>query len=173
MSYTLFIRCPSDINGYQSQIDDESQAGSSTIPLSSTGALPVLYYTPAPGEVAEAELPHLDGETLEDDDESDSLPIRLLTNFTVYNVSDRRRLVPFDASIGSDKGQFFAASGSAQPWRKDEDDSSSSDASTEEDCDMVQLRLSRIHEVNVHCVEEAKRFHLDPYVYYCQGFRQH
>lgn len=122
-------------------------------------SLPVLHYSPQEDEVSEADLPLLDGE---EPGELESLPVRLLTGFTVYNASAGCRLVPFDALLVMGKNHTFSASGLAQPWKEpDSDDSGSSLDGTDEESQPQLLELLRILEVSVHWVEDSPTLALD------------
>lgn len=101
-----------------------------------------------------------DGSEVED---SEDIPIRLLTDFVIYDLSDNMRLVRFDALLGSAQHQQYGASGEVTPCiiSNESDD----ETVVSQEVKSQRVSLTKIKEVNVHWVNEERRnINLDPYV---------
>jgi hypothetical protein len=123
--------------------------------------LPDLMYVPDDAELVEDGTLEIHGETVPEDDDSDSddVPIRVLKNFVVFEVSDDNRLARFHRGLCDDKSRTFAAAGVVEPYiDSDGNSSESSDGSYVEQ----RVRLSEIKEVSVHVVSDERYFDLDP-----------
>ena len=109
-------------------------------------------------------------ETQPEDAEDDDIPVRLLTDFTIYDVDASCRLVPFSVDFGTDSSKTYGASGVVSAWAESDTNSSSiSDDEASENGDSSEsapqrISLSRILEVSVHSVERAlkTKLVLDP-----------
>ena len=133
----------------------------------STPELPDTYYTPEEDEVQEDSDLVVWGESIPEEedgkDEDEDVPMRLLKNFTIYEMTSRRRLVRFDRYLCSDKSIKFGASGCVEPYiEPDDDGTDTSDSSEDEEHPVQRISLSEIKEINVHAVSTEKRFSIDP-----------
>jgi DNA (cytosine-5)-methyltransferase 1 len=95
----------------------------------------------------------LPGETAPDLDDLEEIPVRLLENFTIYDM-DTLRLVPVTHLLDLRPGVHFGASGLARPWVYDSVDKDSDD----DDSTMpMVVKLSPILELNVHYFSSSTR----------------
>ncbi|PPR01483.1 hypothetical protein CVT26_015106 [Gymnopilus dilepis] len=118
------------------------------------------YYTPG-DEVAEDAQLRIAGETAPVEEDSDcTIPIRLLSDYTIYNL-ETRRLVAVDELLQLDYcKEQYAASGLVRPWfgdgdslddgQSDDDDRRSSASVSEDD----RITLTRLLEFSIHSSSE-------------------
>ena len=121
-------------------------------------------------ETAELEVPgedHAVGITSDDPEDVD-MPVRVLTDFTIFQQPSGK-IIPFEDLLGLDPDSLasrnYGAAGHVLTWIE-EDDSASSEG-TESDFGrdgQIPVVLSRILDVSIHYVEDArpKHFSLDP-----------
>lgn len=132
---------------------------------STVDIIPVKYYDLAEDEEPEDDL-IVHGETPGEEAGDDSLPIRLLRNFTIYEVSDRYRIVPFSADFGRDNARVYGASGNVEAYVHSDSEDPNDDSDLESDIafDSQDVCLPRILEVSVHSEDESKgrKIRLDP-----------
>lgn len=141
---------------------------------------PIAFYEQHEDEIEETAELQIPGETVFDDDDSASedsedkeVPVRVLTEFTLYERGNRR-IIPFEELLSKSdqlEANKYGASGQVWKWvEKDEDDDSNADDENEvedlEENSEAVIKLTVILEVNVHNVEESEsdEFMLDPYV---------
>jgi hypothetical protein len=136
-----------------------------------TDELPLIYYETQEDEQEENDSFVVDNETpAEDSDDPGALPIRSLTDFVIYDISDCNRLIPFAADLGEYKTGIHCASGVVAAWTEpssDDLDSRSSATISEAGSDgplLQRIRLSPILSVNVHFVKvgSKSKLELDP-----------
>jgi len=106
-----------------------------------------------------------------DDEETSDVPVRLLTDFSLYNL-ETRQLVPVAELLQIQYGgsTVYAASGTVKPYVEDDDededevvDEDEDEGSLLQDGDDVQVvRLSKIMEFDIHNVSSRKK-RLDRY----------
>lgn len=114
-----------------------------------------------------------DDDSASEDSEDKEVPVRVLTEFTLYERGTRR-IIPFEELLSKSdqlEANNYGASGQVWKWvEKDEDDNSNADDENEvedlEENSEAVIKLTVILEVNVHNVEESEsdEFMLDPYV---------
>lgn len=127
---------------------------------SETPELPDLSYVPEDDEVPEDGELEVYGETVPDDvEDEDEIPMRVLTDFTIYELSRRRKLVQFDPTLCEQKGSKFTASGIVEAYSEPDDDDSSESSTARP---TQRVALTEILEVNIHTVNDDKSFDLDP-----------
>lgn len=130
--------------------------------------LPEVFYEAQEDEGEEDDTFVVKNETQPEDKEDDDVPVRSLTDFTIYDVDACCRLVAFSAEFGTDNAKTYGASGLVSAWAEsDANDLSISDDGASEggdDSAPQRISLSRILEVSVHSVErELKtKLVLDP-----------
>lgn len=108
-----------------------------------------------------------------DDEETSGIPVRLLTDFSLYNL-ETRQLVPVAELLQIQYGgsTVYAASGTVKPYVEDDDDDEDENEVVDEDEDEDSLlqdgddvqvvRLSTIVEFDIHNVSSRKK-RLDRY----------
>jgi hypothetical protein len=106
-----------------------------------------------------------------DDEETSAVPVRLLTDFSLYNL-ETRQLVPVAELLQIQYGgsTVYAASGTVKPYVEDDEededevvDDDEDEGSLLQDGDDVQVvRLSKIMEFDIHNVSSRKK-RLDRY----------
>ncbi len=100
----------------------------------------------------------------EDSDDPDAIPVRVLSDFVIYDIDDCCRLIPFSAELGTDDLRKYGASGYVTPWTSSGSDGSDDGSSEGGDAKRTQrISLQRIQEVSVHWAEKWKtKLILDP-----------
>ena len=100
-----------------------------------------------------------------EDDESSDSPVRLLTDFTIYNV-ETNQLVPVGEllQIQYRGSTVYAASGTVKPYVDDDDDDEYEDDEEEVEDSLIRdgnddqvVRLSKIVEFDIHHVSLRKK----------------
>lgn len=106
------------------------------------------------------------GETAPDyeDEEEELAPMRLLKNFTIYELTPQCRLVHFNRDLCSpEESRKFGASGSVESYvEPDDDDASETTESEDEDRPVQHISLTEIKEISVHAVCGKGTFTIDP-----------
>ncbi|OBZ65761.1 Acetolactate synthase, mitochondrial [Grifola frondosa] len=133
---------------------------------------PVIHYEFAEDEIKEDSDFQVIGETCPDDPDDD-VPIRLLTDFSVYE-SDSLRLVPFERLLSvqfeAEQQLGYGASGIVKAWTDESDDDEGDDESSVGVDDLTaeeqRIRLTNIVDLNIHYVSNSwGQLILDPKIY--------
>ena len=98
----------------------------------------------------------------EDADDPDAIPVRVLSDFTIFDIDACDRLVPFSVQLGADSSKTYGAAGNVTSWTENDLDEELSEDN--DDAPIQRINLRRILEVNIHSVErETKtKLFLDP-----------
>ncbi|KAH6918476.1 S-adenosyl-L-methionine-dependent methyltransferase [Coprinopsis sp. MPI-PUGE-AT-0042] len=153
------------------EVPTASYAGGKRRRTSTLPSSPAVY-TRAQGEINETQDLEVYGETKDDDEDADEdpeVPVRLLSNFTIYN-RETLELVPAVELERHDLETLgLTASGIVKPWVEDDDDEDEGDSDVESlDLESYDdwkcVSLTDIIEFNVHHVDEAAA-ELDPKIY--------
>ena len=110
-------------------------------------------------EVPEDETLELVGEEERTDQDSDMLPIRVLTDFSIYRCKNREFIHPLELNV-EHNADNICASGVVRPWLQgDAADDEFEDDSQDGDHNL-RIKLSRILELNIHH-HDFRRWMLD------------
>ncbi|TFY70272.1 hypothetical protein EVG20_g2746 [Dentipellis fragilis] len=132
-----------------------------------------VLYDVADDELVEDDHLHIMGETecapedLDDDGTDDDVPVRLLSDFSIYKMESLELVhIAELLSLGSSVPDLYGASGIVRPWVEDnEDDEEDDGEDNTEDDDLADedgiagqavdhIKLSAILEFNIHDVPE-------------------
>ncbi|KII89181.1 hypothetical protein PLICRDRAFT_160365 [Plicaturopsis crispa FD-325 SS-3] len=121
-------------------------------------------------ELVEDENLQVTGETEYDDDEG-SVPVRVLTDFTIYNAITLELVSVAELTMLS-SGTTYGASGIVRPWQSDEDDDEDEDDVVDDESEGdtetadQRVKLSAVTKFNVHDYSRARK-RLDSKMYIC------